>query len=67
MKDIIEHTCPIINRINPAALITDCLYSLNMYDTYDRFISDIAIMGIIALFFCFGSFLLLRRNKYANI
>jgi len=67
MKDIIEHTCPIINRINPAALITDCLYSLNMYDTYDRFISDIAIMGIMALLLCFGSFLLLRRNKYASI
>ena len=67
MKDIIEHNVPIINRINPAALITDCLYSLNMYDTYDRFISDIAIMGIIALLLCFGSFLLLRRNKYASI
>jgi len=67
MKDIIEHTCPIINRINPAALITDCLYSLNMYSTYDRFISDIAIMGIMALLLCFGSFFLLRRNKYASI
>ena len=67
MKDLIEHTCPIINRINPAALITDCLYSLNMYDTYDRFISDIAIMGIMAFLLCIGSFLLLRRNKYASI
>ncbi|SEW19615.1 ABC transporter permease [[Clostridium] fimetarium] len=67
MKDIIEHTYPIINRLNPAALITDCLYSLNMYDTYDRFISDIAIIGIMALLLCFGSFFLLRRNKYASI
>jgi len=67
MKDIIEHNVPIINRINPAALITDCLYSLNMYDTYDRFINDMAIMGIIAILLCFGSFLLLRRNKYASI
>lgn len=67
MKDVIEHVCPIVNRLNPAALITDCLYSLNMYDTYDRFISDIAIMGIMALLLCFGSYLLLRRNKYANI
>lgn len=67
MKDIVEHYCPIVNRLNPAALITDCLYSLNMYDTYNRFISDIAIMGIMALLLCFGSYLLLRRNRYASI
>lgn len=67
MKDIIEHTFPIINRINPAALITDCLYSLNMYESLSRFYYDITIMGFIALLLCFGSFLLLRRNKYASI
>jgi ABC-2 type transport system permease protein len=67
MKDIIEHTVPFINRINPAALITDCLYSLNMYQTFDRFFTDIAIMGIIAVLFIFGSYLLLRRNRYASI
>lgn len=67
MKDIIEHLCPIINRINPAALITDCLYSLNMFDTYNRFLADIAIMGFMAFILCFASFLLLRRNKYASI
>lgn len=67
MKDIIEHTVPFVNRINPAALITDCLYSLNMYDTYDRFYADIAAMGIIAALFILGSYLLLRRNRYASI
>ncbi len=67
MKDIVEHTVPFVNRINPAALITDCLYSLNMYDTFDRFYSNIANMGIIAALFIFGSYLLLRRNRYASI
>ena len=67
MKDIVEHHFPIINRLNPAALMTDCFYSLDMYDTYDRFLTDIAIMGTMAVLLCFGSFLLLRRNKYANI
>lgn len=67
MKDIVEHTVPFINRINPAALITDCLYSLNMYDTFERFYGDIAVMGIIALLFIMGSYLLLRRNRYASI
>jgi ABC-2 type transport system permease protein len=67
MKDIIEHTVPFVNRINPAALITDCLYSLNMFDSYDRFYNNVAIMGVIALLFIFGSYLLLRRNHYASI
>lgn len=67
MKDIIEHKAPILNRINPAALITDCLYSLNMYENFDRFYSDIAIMGVIAVLFITGSYLLLRRTRYANI
>lgn len=67
MKDIVEHTVPFVNRINPAALIADCLYSLNMYDTFDRFYNNIANMGIIAALFIFGSYLLLRRNRYASI
>lgn len=67
MKDIVEHTVPFVNRINPAALIADCLYSLNMYDTFDRFYSNIANMGIIAALFILGSYLLLRRNRYASI
>lgn len=37
MKDWIEHICPLFNRINPAALISDSLYALNMYPSLTRF------------------------------
>ncbi|MFV0343941.1 MAG: ABC transporter permease [Anaerocolumna sp.] len=67
MKNIVEHTAPFINRMNPAALLTDCLYSLNMYDTLDRYFRNLISMGIIAVLFIFGSFMLLRRNRYASI
>ncbi len=67
MKDIVEHTVPFVNRINPAALITDCLYSLNMYGNFERFYTNIAIMGVIAVLFIFGSYMQLRRNRYASI
>lgn len=67
MKDILEHTCPIINRINPATLITDCLYALNMYDDFSRFTVNIATMLVMAVIFCIGSYLLLRRNNYADL
>lgn len=67
IKNIIEHTCPIINRINPATLITDCLYSLNMYDTYTRFTRDIVTMLVIAVILCTTSCLMLRRSRYASL
>ena len=67
MKDIIEHTCPIINRINPGAIISDAFYALNMYNNYDRFIKDIIIMGIMTIVLNILNYYLLRRNKYASI
>lgn len=67
MKSWIEHNCPIINRINPAALITDSLYALNMFESYDRFISNILTLSIMAVILCIMSYLLLRRTKYASL
>lgn len=67
MKDIVEHTVPFVNRINPAALITDCLYSLSMYDNFNRFYTNLAIMGMLAVLFIFGSYMQLRRTRYASI
>lgn len=67
IKDSIEHTAPIINRINPAALIVDSFYALNIYDTYDRYIRNIAILGIMSIVLLVVSFMILRRNKYASL
>lgn len=67
VKDAIEHHAPIINRINPAALIVDSFYSLNVYDTYERFAKDMALLGIIIFALLFVSFLLVRRVRYASI
>lgn len=67
VKDSIEHTMPIINRINPAALIVDSFYALNIYDTYDRYIRNMATLGGMALALLVISFLVLRRNKYASV
>ena len=67
LKDSIEHSAPVINRLNPAALISDAFYSLNVYDTYDRFLKNIACLGIITAVLCTVSFLLIRRTRYASI
>ncbi len=67
IKDAIEHTAPIINRINPAALITDSFYALNIYDTYDRYLGNMAILGGMTVILLVISFMILRRNKYASV
>lgn len=67
IKNDIEHTCPIVNKLNPAALISDALYSLSMYESYQRFLTDIFILIGMILALCMISYLVLRRNKYASL
>lgn len=67
IKGLIEENCPIINRVNPASLITDALYSIAVYPDADRFGTDIMIMGVMAVVCLVGSFLILRRVRYDSI
>lgn len=67
MYYIIEEYCPILNRINPAALILDALYSLDIYPTMDRFYQNLAILFGIAVLLCIASFLAVRRERYASL
>ena len=67
VKDMVEHKFPIANRINPACLISDCFYSLNVYENYDRFFRNISIMGLESVILLTAAFILLRREKYASL
>ena len=67
IKYFIEQNIPIINRINPAALIVDSFYALNIYDTYDRYIRNMATLGILSVVLVAIAFMKLRRNKYASL
>ncbi len=67
VKNLIEHTVPIINRINPAALISDSFYALNVYDDYSRYTGNMIILGIITFVLCLISYLMIRRNRYASL
>ena len=67
MKDIVEKHVPIFNRINPAALITDCFYSLNIYDDLSVYFRSCISLIIISVLLCLGSFFMMRRKKYASI
>lgn len=67
LKNMIEMKCPVINRINPAALITDCFYTLNVYDNYNRFTKNIVTLVIESVLLVAVSILIVRRNKYASV
>lgn len=67
IKIWIEKSIPIINRINPATLIQDALYSLVIYNTHERFFTNIITLTVISVILCTLSYLMTRRKNYANL
>lgn len=67
IKHIIEKKAPIINRLNPAALISDCLYALNVDSDLHRFSVKIASLAVMTLVFSVIGLIMMRRKKYASI
>ena len=62
-----KYIIPIINKINPAGMITDGFYSLYYYDTLDRYYFNIISLLIFSAFMIFISIRGLRRQKYDSI
>lgn len=67
IKGLIEDNCPIINRINPASLISDAFYCLSIYEDMERYARDIIVMAIWVAVCLAGSFLMVRRVRYDSI
>lgn len=67
IKGIIENVCPIFNRINPAAVITDAIYSTSIYDDPERYASDIIILVVMSAIIGIVTFIKTRRECYDNI
>ena len=67
MKDLVEKHAPIINRINPAALIADSFYCIAVYDDMGRLGMNLLLMGAESLIFLLGSWLMTRRGRYDSL
>ena len=69
IRDAIEHTAPVINDINPAALIADSFYALNVYDGYGRFAVNLCtLLGLTAVLAAVDFWLVGRkRSNYAGL
>lgn len=67
VKYFVQENIPILAYVNPANLITDGLYALYYYDTFERYNLNLALLGILGIVFCAIAVLVLRRQKYASI
>lgn len=67
VRDLLEHKAPIINDLNPAALICDSFYALNVYTGYGRFTSNMLILAVHIVVLAVISYFMVRRNQYASI
>ena len=67
MKNIVEHYAPLINRINPAALISDAFYCINVYDDTARYTRNLITLSIMCAALIIVSFCLVRRERYDSI
>lgn len=67
IKETVEQYAPVLNRINPAALISDALYCINVYDAPERFAGDMMILITMSALMVCGAFLIVRRERYGSI
>lgn len=67
MKYLVDSKLPILNKINPASMITDGFYSLYYYDTLNRYWFNIASLLIFSAVMIIISFRSLRTQKYDSI
>lgn len=67
VKSSIEQHVPIVNRINPGALITDAFYSVLVYDDQEKYIRSLACLALLALVMLAAAIMSMRRMRYESI
>ena len=67
IKPILMDKAPVINTLNPSAMICDSLYYLNIDDDYSRFTGKMILMLAMTVLFTAVGLIVTRRKKYASI
>lgn len=67
MKYMVDKNVPIINKLNPASMITDGLYSLYYYDTFSRYYTNIISLLIFSAIMIGISIIQLRKQKFETL
>ena len=67
MKDIVEKNIPVLNRLNPAALISDAFYCINVYNDPARYYRNLIILAVMSVLLTGASFFMIRRERYDSL
>ena len=67
IRQYVESFCPFLNKINPASLLVDCLYTRATYGKTDMYYQDIMIMSCMIIGCLIISAIFLRRRKYVSL
>lgn len=67
MKAEVERFAPIVNRLNPAALIADAFYSVSVYENSYRYGRSLLLLTLITLLLTAGAYLRMRRERYDSV
>ncbi|MBQ8965481.1 ABC transporter permease [Ruminococcus sp.] len=67
IKPAIMEKAPIVNALNPSAVVCDSLYYLNLDRDYDRYIGKLITMLAMTVIFTAVGFIFTRRKKYATL
>ncbi|MGI6118294.1 MAG: ABC transporter permease [Bilifractor sp.] len=67
MKQLLEEEAPIVNRLNPAALISDALYYLNVYEDMTGYTMRLIALAAYSFGMAILAILHLRRQRYVSI
>lgn len=64
---LVEQYAPIINRVNPAAVLADAFYCLSVYDNPARYSRDMMTLLIMSIGCLAIAFIFSRRERYDSI
>ena len=67
MRMVVEKTAPVINKLNPSALIADSFYALIVYPSHERFWQNIICLCVESIIFYIIGVICIRRKKYASL
>lgn len=67
VKSMVAEKAPIFNDLNPAAVISDAFYCLNVYNDGVRLTRCLAILGGMSILLLVAGFMMVRRERYESI
>ena len=67
MRHVVDQKVPLVNKLNPTALITDGFYNLYYHPGFEGFWQDVTLLLIISAVLLGASLFVLRKQRYDSL